>query len=369
MKRPFQGTIMSQAPKSADLFSPFSIGGFTLRNRIGLAPMTRMSSKKDSIPREDVLEFLVRRAENDVALITTEAVVSDYESAQGYPGQARVTTQRQIDAWRGVTDRIRAAGAVSILQIFHCGRVAWNEVNPAGRCIAPSAIRPEQPNPLTGQPYPLPDAMSEFDIAHVISGFVETVKGGVAAGFDGIEIHGAHGYLINAFLSAYSNRRTDAYGGSSKNRFRFAREVIEAVRPHIPADKLLFFRISNWGVVDMQVSLFADAREWQEVIGYLDALPIDGISVSTYRFSDEAFGSGRNMAQLTRERTCKPLLICGQIHDRASAEAALADADIVLSGKSLLLNPHWVADLRAGKEMPAFSSEAANIAYTETPLP
>src|SRR5512139_3811972 len=98
------------------LFSPFAIKHVILRNRLGVAPMTRMSSPGESIPRQDVLDFLVRRAENGAAIVYTEAIVTDYESAQGYPGQARLTTQRQIDAWARVTDRIRAAGAVSVMQ-------------------------------------------------------------------------------------------------------------------------------------------------------------------------------------------------------------------------------------------------------------
>ena len=351
------------------LFSPFAIKHVILRNRLGVAPMTRMSSVTDSIPRQDVLDFLVRRAENGAAIVYSEAIVTDYESAQGYPGQARLTTQRQIDAWARVTDRIRKAGAVSVMQMFHCGRMAWPEVNPAGRSIAPSALPPQQANPLTGEPYPLPDVMSRFDIEHVIHGFVETARGAVAAGFDGIEIHGAHGYLINQFLSAYSNRREDDYGGSPERRFRFAREVIQAVRAVVPAERLLLFRLSNWGVADPQVSLFADAAEWQEVVGLLDREPIDALSVSTYDFRQPAFETGLTMAALTRRATKLPLLICGRIHDRASAEAALRDADIVLSGKSILLNPDWVGDVQAGKELPVRRAEEANIAYGSEPLP
>lgn len=351
------------------LFSPFTIRHVTLRNRLGVAPMTRMSSVADSIPRQDVLDFLVRRAENGAAIVYSEAIVTDYESAQGYPGQARLTTQRQIDAWSRVTDRIRKAGAVSVMQMFHCGRMAWPEVNPAGRALAPSAITPRQLNPLTGQPYPLPDVMSRFDIEHVIHGFVETARGAVAAGFDGIEIHGAHGYLISQFLSAYSNRREDDYGGSVERRCRFALEVIRAVRPVVPADRLLLFRISNWGVADMEVSLFADAAEWQEVIGRLDREPLDALSVSTYDYSVPAFGTALTMAALTRRATARPLLICGKIADRAGAETALADADIALSGKSILLNPEWVTDVRVGRSLPVRRAEEANIAYSPEPLP
>jgi len=354
---------------SDQLFSTFRLKQHTLKNRIGVAPMTRMSSQQDSVPRQDVLAFLVRRAENGAAVVYTEAIVTDYESAQGYPGQARILTQRQVDTWRPVVDKIKAAGALAIMQIFHCGRMGWPEVNPAGRIIAPSAVPPAQDNPLTGEPYPVPDEMSLFDIDQVINGFVRTAKGAVAADFDGIEIHGAHGYLINQFLSAYSNRRTDGYGGSPENRYRFAHEVIQAVDAVIPEETLLFFRISNWGVADMEVSLFADRTEYQTMIEQLSKEPLDAISVSTYRFSDGAFDSGKTMAALTREVTDLPLVICGQIHDRASAEEALQHADLVLSAKSILLNPNWVADVQDGKPLPLHSSEDANVAYTEEPLP
>lgn len=350
------------------LFSPFQLGGFTVRNRLGVAPMTRMSSIRDSIPRQDVFDFLVTRARKGAGIVYTEAIVTDYESAQGYPGQARLTTQRQIDAWSRVVEQIRSHGALSVMQMFHCGRIAWPEVNPAGRVIAPSPVIPKQDNPLTGRPYPLPEEMSRFDIDHVVNGFVETARGAMVAGFDGIEIHGAHGYLISQFLSSDSNQRTDAYGGSAEKRFRFAREVIQAVRDVVPRDRLLFFRISNWGVVDSQVSLFADADEYQFLIKGLSKEAIDAISVSTYAYGDPAFGSGKTMARLTREATGLPILICGKIHDRRSAEAALQDADIALSGKTALLNPDWVEDFRAGKAIPLYRAEEANIAYTTEPL-
>ncbi len=351
------------------LFSPFQLKNFRLKNRIGVAPMTRMSSPGDSIPRRDVLEFLVRRAKNGAAIVYTEAIVTDYESAQGYPGQARLVTQRQIEAWKPVVKAIRKEGAVSIMQMFHCGRMAWPEVNPAHRSIAPSPSTPKQLNPLTGAPYPVPDAMSTFDIEHVIPGFAETARGAIEAGFDGIEIHGAHGYLISQFLSGYSNQRTDEYGGSVENRYRFAHEVIRAVRRVVPEDRLLLFRISNWGVADTEVSLFENREEYRQIIERLSGEPIDAISVSTYSYSQKAFGTDRNMAQLTRESTQLPILICGQIYDRATAEDALKDADIVLSAKSLLLNPNWVEDIRAGKPLKLYRSEEANIAYTDTPLP
>lgn len=352
-----------------DIFSPFKLKHFTLKNRTGLAPMTRMSSPGQSIPRQDVLDFLVTRAKNGAGLVYTEAIVTDYESAQGYPKQSRLVNQQQIDAWKPVTDAIREHGSLSICQAFHCGRMAWTQVNPANRVIAPSPITPKQDNPLTGQPYPVPEEMSQFDIAHVISGFVETAKGAVEAGFDGFEIHAAHGYLINQFLSSYSNQRTDEYGGSVENRYRFLHEVIQAVRKVVPEDRLLVVRISNWGIADMEVSLFENKDEWQEIVRRLSEEPIDAISVSTYDYQEKAFGTDQTMSQLTREVTDLPIMICGKIYDRASAEDALKDADIVLSGKSMLLNPNWVEDVRSGKDLPLHKSEEAMAAYGDTPLP
>lgn len=129
------------------------------------------------------------------------------------------------------------------------------------------------------------------------------------------------------------------------------------------------FRISDWGVVDMEVSLFGNKAEYQEIIRLLSKEPIDAISVSTYDYNAKAFDTDRTMAQVTREVTDLPLMICGKIYNCASAEDALTDADIVLSAKSLLLNPNWVEDVQKEKVLPIHKSDEANVAYTETPLP
>jgi 2,4-dienoyl-CoA reductase-like NADH-dependent reductase (Old Yellow Enzyme family) len=128
-------------------------------------------------------------------------------------------------------------------------------------------------------------------------------------------------------------------------------------------------RISDWGVVDMDVSLLGPQEDYQEIIRRLTAEPIDAISVSTYDFREKAFGTDRNMAQITREVTHLPIMICGKIFDRATAKEALQDADIALSAKSMLLNPNWVEEVRQGRPLPLYNSAEANIAYTDTPLP
>lgn len=350
------------------VFTPFQLKNFTIRNRLGVAPMTRLTAGPDSIPRQDVFEFLIRRAENGAGIVFTEGVVTDFESSQGYPHQARILTQRQIDAWGATAEKIKQHGALAVMQFFHCGRISWPEVNPAGRIIAPSPLPHGANNNFTNAPYPVPDEMSRFDIEHVINGFVESARGAVAAGFDGIELHGAHGYLINEFLSATANQRGDEYGGPLENRFRFARRLIRATRAVVPDDRLLTIRLSNWGVADLAVFQYPTLAEWQALIGLLSQEPIDAISLSCHNFSDEVYGTGRNLARVTREATHLPIMTCGKIHDYTTAEQALQDADIALSGKSILFNPDWVAAVRAGKTLPLHESREAKIAYGEKVL-
>lgn len=176
-------------------------------------------------------------------------------------------------------------------------------------------------------------------------------------------------FQLNNFLSSYSNQRTDEYGGSIENRYRWAHETIQAVRQVVPADRLLTFRISNWGGVDLEVSLFETKSEWQQIIKMLSKESIDAISVSTYGYSMGAFGTDQNMAQITREVTDIPIMICGKIFDRATADDALKDADIILSAKSILLNPNWINDIQQNKKLPLYESKKANIAYTDEALP
>lgn len=347
------------------VFKPFQLKKFTIRNRLGVAPMTRLTAGPDSIPRQDVFEFLVRRAENGAGIVYTEGVVTDFESSQGYPHQARILNQQQIDAWGQTAEKIRRNGAVAIMQFFHCGRISWPEVNPAGRIIAPSPLPHGANNNFTDSPYPVPEAMSRFDIEHVINGFVESAKGAMTAGFDGIELHGAHGYLINEFLSSHSNRRDDGYGGPLEQRFRFAGEIIRATRAVVPEDRLLTFRVSNWSMADLAIFQYPTLEEWQALIKLLSSEAIDAISLSTYNFNDRVYDTDKTLAAVTRGVTQLPLIVCGKIHDYATAEQALEDADIALSGKSILFNPDWVDEVRARKTLPLHESREAKVAYGE----
>ena len=154
-----------------------------------------------------------------------------------------------------------------------------------------------------------------------------------------------------------------------ENRYRFIHEVIAAVRLVIPQDRLLFVRVSNWGIADMDVSLFESKAEWQEMIQLFSREPIDAISLSTYYYSEKSFGTDQNMSRIPREVTNRPSLIWWKIHDRRTADGALQDAELIRSAKSMLLNPNWVAEVEAAKELKLYGSDEAGIAYSDTPLP
>ena len=364
------------------LFSPFKLNGFTLKNRIGVAPMTRTSSPGDSIPRQDVLDFLVRRAQNGAAIVYTEAIVTDYESAQGYPKQARLTTQRQIDAWKSVVQAIQQEGAVAVMQMFHCGRMSSPEVNPAGRVIAPSAITPKQDNPITGSPYVLPDAMTQFDIDHVIKGFVETARGAVEAGFDGIEIHGAHGYLVDQFFWEGTNQRDDSYGGSLVDRTRFGVEIVEACRAAVGPDFPIILRFSQWKQQDYAARLAQTPEELEAFLTPLSEAGVDIFHCSQRRFWEPEFeGSNLNLAGWVRKITGKPAITVGSVGldadfipetpEDAFREAQTASLDDLLArmendefelvavGRALIANPEWANLVRENRspELQPFAKE------------
>ena len=351
------------------LLSSFDLSGLALRNRVVLAPMTRSRAGLERMPNELMAKYYAQRA--GAGLLISEATVISLQ-ANGWNQTPGIYTDAQEQGWRMVVDAVHEKQTPIFLQLWHCGRASHSSFFEGGELpVAPSALKIEIDDihtPIGKVPYEVPRALETDEIPSIVEDYRKAAQRAKNAGFDGIEIHGAHGYLISQFLSAYSNQRTDVYGGSWANRYRFAHEVIQAVAGVIPEKRWLIFRISDWGVVDMDVSLFRRKEEYQEIIAQLSQEPLDAISVSTYDYRQRAFGTDQNMATITREKTSLPIMICGGIYDRATAEDALKDADIVLSAKSMLLNPNWIEDVRQGKPLPSYKSAEADIAYTETPL-
>eukprot|EP00300_Choanocystis_sp_HF-7_P006267 c14592_g1_i1.p1 GENE.c14592_g1_i1~~c14592_g1_i1.p1 ORF type:complete len:364 (-),score=78.33 c14592_g1_i1:62-1153(-) len=220
----------------ADLFSAVQLGAITAKNRILLAPLTRNRASYPGLePTDLVREYYTQRA--SAGLIITEATQVG-PTAQGYPCTPGLFTDAQTEAWRRVTDSVHAAGGKIVVQLWHCGRVSHSSYLNGRKPMAPSAV------PLAGkamtmsgpQDYEVAEPLTKEEIEQIVRDFGDAARRSLDAGFDGVEIHGANGYLIDQFLRDETNLRTDEYGGSVENRFRFLREVLDAVTAVVPAN-------------------------------------------------------------------------------------------------------------------------------------
>jgi N-ethylmaleimide reductase len=219
------------------LWSPAVAGDLTLPHRLAMAPMTRDRSAPEGIPTELNAEYYAQRASH--ALIITEGTQPSADG-QGYLLTPGIHTEEQIAGWRKVTDAVHAAGGRIVIQLMHTGRIAHPGNTPHGRQpVAPSAVRPHGTMFTASGPLEMPEprALSTSEVAATVTDFRRAAAAAVAAGADGVEIHGANGYLVHQFLSSNANRRTDRYGGSVEGRLRFAVEVAAAVAEEIGAGR------------------------------------------------------------------------------------------------------------------------------------
>ncbi|WP_102192971.1 alkene reductase [Microbacterium aurantiacum] len=223
---------------SSSLWQPFTLGRVELPHRVALAPMTRNRAERDGTPGPLVAEYYGQRA--SLGLIITEGTQPSADG-QGYLNTPGIYTDAHIAGWRGVADAVHAGGGSLFVQLMHVGRISHPDNTPHHRQpVAPSAIAPGQEMFTANGPQqiPTPRELSLDDIQDVIADFRQAAASAIAAGADGIEIHGANGYLLHQFLSPNANHRTDAYGGSIENRSRFVVEVAQAVADEIGADRV-----------------------------------------------------------------------------------------------------------------------------------
>lgn len=223
---------------SADLFQPFSLGDLTLANRMVMAPMTRNRADRSGVASPMMATYYEQRA--SAGLIITESTPVSPDGV-GYPFTPGLWTDAQAAGWRRVTDAVHAAGGRIFVQLQHCGRISHPSMQPGNATPpAPSALRPAgQAVTYAGmQDFVTPRALATAEIAGVVAQFRHAAAMAVQAGFDGIEVHGANGYLIDQFLRDGSNRRTDAYGGSVGNRMRLLTEILDAVATVWPAGRV-----------------------------------------------------------------------------------------------------------------------------------
>lgn len=328
---------------TADLFDPLVLGDLTLPSRIVMAPMTRRRAADGKLPTQLNAQYYAQRA--SAALIITESIEVDPLSGITAPTRPGLATELQQQGWRGVTDAVHAAGGRIFAQLSHMGRTAHSSQLLAGsHPVGPSALAAEGTiyTPQGPQAYEVPHELSEAGIGQLVRDYVAAAGRARQAGFDGIELHGANGYLIDQFLRDGSNRRTDRYGGSVENRARFLLEIIAAAQAHWPVGRIAV-RVSPTnhfqGMSDSDpVAHFSRLAELLDPLGlaYLHVVepPVqpDGVV---------------SVLPALRQRFAGPLILAGK-YDRQSAQEALASsrADLIAFGEAFIANPDLPERLR-----------------------
>lgn len=351
-------TAASSASRAAALLSrPVALNGLTVPNRIVMAPMTRMFSP-GGVPGEDVRSYYARRAAAGVGLIVTEGTYVGHESAGQSDRVPRFHGEEQLAGWAQVAEAVHAAGGTIVPQLWHIGMVRKQGEPPFADApaVGPSGLRIDGTEG-TGR------AMTRSDLDDVIGAFVEAAASAERIGFDGVELHGAHGYLLDQFLWAGTNRRTDAYGGDLVARTKFAAEIVAAVRAAVSPGFPVIFRYSQWKQEAYDSRLAETPEELEAILAPLAAAGVDAFHASTRRYWLPEFeGSDLNLAGWTRKLTGRPTITVGSVGldgDFISAfrgEGApvqglddLLDRlerdefDMVAVGRALLQDPEWAA--------------------------
>lgn len=380
----------------APLFEPIAIRGLALANRIVMAPMTRNFSPS-GVPGEDVAAYYRRRAEGGTGLLITEGVGIDHPAALGDAGLGESNLphlygEAALAGWRRVVDAVHAAGGRIVPQLWHQGvmREPGTGPQPQAASLRPSGLwgpagRMTSIDPAYAQRVQAPTRpMSEREIQDVIDAYGRSARHAREVGFDGIAIHGAHGYLIDTFLWDETNRRADAWGGDRRARARFAAEVVRAIRREVGESLPIFFRFSQWKQQDFKARLAATPQQLEEVLGPIADAGVDVFDGSARYFDRAEFeGSPLNLSGWARKLTGKLAMAIGGIgldrgfydskrDGRAGGSDNVAllmrrfergEFDLVAVGRALLNEPRWTEKLRHGHALPAFDERRMKELY------
>lgn len=338
------------------LFSPLNLGAYTLSHRVVMAPLTRMRAADGNVPNPLAPEYYGQRASKGGLIIAEATQVTPY--GQGYPNTPGIHSNEQIAGWRKVIDAVHAKGGYIFLQLWHVGRSSHTSFQPDGVLpVAPSAIAITGQQSLTPDwsvvPYEVPRALELNEIPGIIEAYRQGARNALAAGFDGVEIHGANGYLLQQFLDSSSNHRTDIYGGSVENRARLLLEVTAAVSEVWGADRV-GVRLSPFGTYndvgdDDPIGLYG------YVLGQLNLLNIAYVSLIEARSGDSMEIGAPSAVDELRPFWPKALILAGGFTG-ASAEEVIRNgrADAVAFGRQFIANPDLPARLKLGAAINAY---------------
>ncbi|WP_318619407.1 NADH:flavin oxidoreductase [Priestia megaterium] len=344
------------------LFEPFNLGTATLKNRVGVAPMTRISATEKGFVTDKMINYYRSFAEGGFGLIITEGTYIDDKYSQTYDYQPGIVFEEQVESWNKLINSVHAEGAKVIMQLQHSGALSQGNRFVQGT-IAPSSVQPkgEQLTFYSGKgPYVTPREITKEEIAGVIQSFVASAKRAKSAGAEGIEIHGANGYLLDEFLTDYTNQRTDEYGGSVENRVRLLEEIVQAIRAAVGKEFIVGIRISQAKVNDPTHKWAGKEKEAEIIFTKLGQTELDYIHVTEYKAWEPAFDSSdATFAALAKKYSKLPIIANGHLEDTEKAIKLLesGDADIVTLGKGALANHDWVQKVQNGEHLREFNAE------------
>ncbi|GAB1328997.1 NADH:flavin oxidoreductase [Streptomyces sp. NPDC093260] len=361
---PTPGPAPEPASRAARVLArPITLNGLTVPNRIAMAPMTRMFSP-GGVPGEDVVSYYARRAAAGVGLIVTEGTYVGHPSAGESSRVPRFHGTEQLAGWAKVADAVHAAGGTIVPQLWHIGMVRKPGRPPFADAppVGPSGLRVDG---TEGEG----KAMTQQDVDDVIAAFAESAAAAERIGFDGVEIHGAHGYLLDQFLWAGTNRRTDAYGGDPVARTRFAAELVAAVRAAVSPDFPILFRYSQWKQEAYDARLAETPAELEAILTPIAEAGVDVFHASTRRYWVPEFdGSDLNLAGWTKKITGKQVITVGSVGldgdfikafqgegaslgslDNLLDRLERDEFDMVAVGRALLQDPQWAAKVLADR--------------------
>ena len=322
-------------------------GGLRLQNRIVMAPMTRCFADANLAPIPASVDYY--RARADAGLIVTEATMIE-PGAQGYPGTPGIYSAVQTEAWRRVTDAVHEAGGRIFCQLWHTGRLAHSQYT-GTRPMAPSAIAMEGPLPRAPDlSYEEPRAMDLGDIARVQARYAEAAQNAIEAGFDGVELHAANGYLVDQFLHQQTNRRTDEYGGTPENRARFALETVDRMVSAVGPNRVAI-RLSPQAYVNLEY-VPGDEAAFAYLLEALNRRPIGYVHVAAFDGNQRYDYLEGRPVDYVRERYAGTVIGCGG-YTAETAEDDLRERriDLAAFGRSFIANPDLVERIRSGSDL------------------
>jgi N-ethylmaleimide reductase len=357
---------------TSKLFESFRLHDLILSNRIVLAPMTRARAGTARVPNRVMADYYAQRSA--AGLLITEATTISQEG-NGWNESPGIYTDEMADGWKQTNNAVHERGGVIFLQLWHTGRASHSSFHDGQRAVAPSAIKinePEIHTPTGKQPHEVPRALETSEIPRIVEDYRRAAERAKQAGFDGVEVHSANGYLIDQFLQSKTNHRTDQYGGSIENRYRFLQELIEAVTSVWPAYRVGVRLSPNGHYNDMGSPDFRDqftfvARQLDRFgLAYLHVL--DGLA-----FGFHQLGEPMTLAEFRKVFHGSLMGNCGYTKERAEKAIAEGNADLISFGRPFISNPDLVERFKNGwplaepAQMSDWSSSTGAKGYTDFP--